>query len=198
MSTGSGRWTEQDLIDLAVRRRKSGSVLAVDETAPLSIAAPSPAPTTKRKSKFSAVPCIVSINGTVFSKPDIEQAEAASGAPLIGTGSLLMRAARVNIHGRWFQSLKEGRRYSELLLLERAGQIAELELQVRYELSITQPGGAVVRLGEYRADFRYRESNARPLVVEKIIEDSKGVRTALYKWKKAHFEAQYGVAITES
>lgn len=185
------RWTQDDVDRHAAKFRASGAPGAAPSSS-------TPPPVEPRASKFAAVPCIVTIDGTVFSKPDIVQAEAASGHALTGTGSLLMRAARVGLHGRWFGSLKEGRRYSELLQLQRAGQIAELELQVRFELSVTQPNGGVVRIGEYRADFRYRTTAARVVVVEQIIEDTKGVRTPLYKWKKAHFEAQYGFAISET
>jgi hypothetical protein len=48
-------------------------------------------------------------------------------------------------------------------------------------------------VGHYVADFRYRSGPQGLLVVE----DVKGVRTALYRWKKKHVEAQYGIQITE-
>ena len=46
-------------------------------------------------------------------------------------------------------------------------------------------------IGRYRADFAYQTTDGT------IIEDVKGVRTALYTWKKKHVEAEYGVRIVE-
>lgn len=96
-----------------------------------------------------------------------------------------------------FASKAEARRYSELKLLEKAGEIRELELQPRFPLLVPARGngGAYERahVGDYVADFRYREG---PKGLLKI-EDVKGFRTELYRWKKKHVEAQYGVTITE-
>jgi hypothetical protein len=30
-----------------------------------------------------------------------------------------------------------------------------------------------------------------------VVEDVKGMRTPMYRWKKKHVEAQYGITITE-
>jgi len=49
------------------------------------------------------------------------------------------------------------------------------------------------KVGEYRADFRYVEARTGKL----IIEDVKGVKTAVYRLKKKLFEALYGIEITE-
>lgn len=190
----SGRWTEEDVIRHQSRLRSRRPLPESPSPPPI---APGAIVRVPARSKYQAVPCIVTTNGTLFPKPDIEQAEAAAGTPLAGTGSLVMRASRVGIFGRWFGSLKEGRRYVDLMQLEKAAQISELELQVPFELSVTRPDGEIVRLGEYRADFTYRDMQAARVVVEKIVEDTKGMRTPLYRWKKAHFEAQYGLTILE-
>ena len=94
-----------------------------------------------------------------------------------------------------FASKAEARRYCELKLLEKAGEIRELEIQPRYELLAWPARGDRTRamVGHYVADFRYRSGPQGLLVVE----DVKGVRTALYRWKKKHVEAQYGIQITE-
>ncbi len=99
------------------------------------------------------------------------------------------------VDGVRFASKAEARRYSELRLLERAGEIRELELQPKFPLDAPLPGhvGKMARVGEYRADFRYRAGPTGLLV----IEDVKGMRTALYRWKKKHVELQYGVEIQE-
>jgi len=90
-----------------------------------------------------------------------------------------------------FDSAAEARRYGELKVLERAGELGLLELQPRYRLTVTAPVGTVV-IGEYRADFRYRTAAG-----DLVVEDVKGMATPLYRWKKKHTEAQYGVTIVE-
>ena len=93
------------------------------------------------------------------------------------------------VDGIRFASKREAKRWGELKLLEKAKEITELERQTRWALC-TEDG---VRVGHYVADFTYLQGHDRRVVVE----DAKGVRTELYKWKKKHFEAQYGIPITE-
>jgi hypothetical protein len=84
-----------------------------------------------------------------------------------------------------------------LKLLERAGEIRELTLQPVYPLMVPGrgTGGPYDRvcLGKYVADFRYREGPRGILRVE----DVKGFKTPLYRWKKKHVEAQYGIEVKE-
>ncbi len=91
-------------------------------------------------------------------------------------------------------SKREARRYQELRLLEKAGEIKGLELQPKFPLyTPSRSWGKHELVGVYIADFRYREG---PRGILKI-EDVKGFKTPLYKWKKKHVEAQYGVQIVE-
>lgn len=105
-------------------------------------------------------------------------------------------AKRVKLDGITFGSELEAGRYQQLKLLERAGAICELKVHPRYELRAYVPGGDVV-IGEYEADFGYREMREPGIVGSLIVEDCKGVRLPLYLWKKKHFEAQYRVKIRE-
>lgn len=91
------------------------------------------------------------------------------------------------IDGIRFASKAEARRYQELLVLQRAGEIRELELQPRYRLHVNG-----WKLGEYRADFRYRTRDG-----ETVVEDVKGMLTPMYRWKKKHVAAEYGVDVVE-
>lgn len=104
-------------------------------------------------------------------------------------------AQPTTIDGVRFASKAEARRYCDLKMLEKAGEISELEIQPRYELLAWPARGDRTRamVGHYVADFRYRQGPRGILVVE----DVKGVRTALYRWKKRHMLAQYGIQITE-
>lgn len=80
---------------------------------------------------------------------------------------------KVTLDGIEFDSAKEARRYSELKLLERAGEISDLELQKEYELIPNQRGadGKIIeRAVKYKADFVYKERG------ETVVEDVKGYR----------------------
>ena len=99
----------------------------------------------------------------------------------------------VEIGVRRFDSKKEGRRYVDLKLLVKAGEITDLECQVKFPLKIWVDLDSK-HIGNYIADFRYYDVARECMVVE----DVKGVRTPLYRWKKKHFEAQYGMEILET
>ena len=90
------------------------------------------------------------------------------------------------VGGIRFASKKEARRASELKLLERAGQIRNLELQPRYDIVVNG-----INCGFYKADFRYFEGN------KAVVEDAKGFKTQVYSLKKRLVEALYGITITE-
>jgi hypothetical protein len=66
-------------------------------------------------------------------------------------------AIRTWTGGHWFASKREARRYTELLLLESAGEIKGIELQPTYRLMTLTPDGALVSTAKYIADFRYVE-----------------------------------------
>lgn len=107
-------------------------------------------------------------------------------------------AKRTVLDGITFHSKLEANRWRELKLMQKAGEITELSRQVEFELTamprrqeIAKVHGFVV-VGRYRADFTYFDKERRL-----VVEDAKGVRTALYSWKKKHFEIEYGIKITE-
>jgi hypothetical protein len=97
-----------------------------------------------------------------------------------------------------FASKAEARRYTELKMLEKAGEIAHLALQPEFplyaalDLPIHQDRDPL-KLGVYRGDFSY----VRTVNGEVIVEDVKGFKTPLYKWKAKHVQAQYGIQIQE-
>ncbi len=150
--------------------------------------------------KYRAEPCIVTADLTLFTRKDIERAEVARplAFPLPKLkASLKMRAESLDIHGEWFGSTKEGKRYIELKNLERLTLIRSLQMQTPFELCANG-----VTLGQWRADFTYDELEPGGVghadVWTPIVEDCKGLKTALYAWKKRHVEAQYGITITET
>ena len=107
------------------------------------------------------------------------------------------------IDGIRFASQKEARRYGELKLLEKAGHIARLTLQQRFELCVPKTNlrgdvndpGWMITVGHYVADFCYDELSLT--VTKFVVEDVKGFKTPLYRWKKKHVMAQYGIEIKE-
>ena len=111
-------------------------------------------------------------------------------------------AVPTTVDGIRFASLKESRRYSELRLLERAGEIHLLQLQPTFALVVVPVGtrSPETRIGEYRADFAYCQcfggvGNCGWSRV--VVEDVKGMKTPVYRLKKKFVEAQYGISIRE-
>lgn len=98
---------------------------------------------------------------------------------------------KVIVDGISFDSRREAKRYRELKLLERAGQIQNLELQKEFELIPTQreadtvgvrggikKGKVIEHAVKYKADFVYTENG------ETVVEDTKGMRTKDYIIKR--------------
>lgn len=71
-----------------------------------------------------------------------------------------------------FDSKREARRYMDLWLMQRAGEITNLRTQVKYSLLPKQvhPDGTQERAIDYVADFVYEKDG------ETVVEDSKGFR----------------------
>jgi hypothetical protein len=92
-------------------------------------------------------------------------------------------AKKVVTDGIKFDSIKEGKRYVQLKLLRKIGEIKELELQPLWK----------AKCGiKYKADFLiiWRDGT-------KTIEDVKGFKTPEYKLKKKLFEYEFNFKIIE-
>lgn len=96
---------------------------------------------------------------------------------------------KIRVDGRLFDSKAEAARWQELCLLERAGEITELERQVEYELIPKQKGERAVK---YIADFRYVDHEGKT-----VVEDTKGVRTPVYILKRKLLLWVHGIRIRE-
>ena len=72
-----------------------------------------------------------------------------------------------------FASKREQSRYGELALMQKAGDISDLQFQVKYELIPPQvrDDGTKERGISYIADFVYKDQNGKT-----VVEDSKGYR----------------------
>lgn len=90
--------------------------------------------------------------------------------------------------GRYFASQRELKRYIILAAMEKSGEIADLETQIRFPFFIEEK-----KIFSYIADFSYKRSDTGEIV----IEDSKGFRTQIYILKKKIIEAHYKIKIVE-
>lgn len=97
-------------------------------------------------------------------------------------------AKRTTVDGITFDSKKEAERYSELRLMEKAEEIANLQLQVLYPLKVNDQ-----LICSYKADFVYLDRKTKRTVVE----DCKGFRTREYQIKRKLMAAIYGIEIVE-
>lgn len=88
---------------------------------------------------------------------------------------------KIEYEGKIFDSKREAMRYKELLILLRAGEIRDLQTQVKFTLIPSQRrnGKLVERECSYIADFVYRDRQGN-----KIVEDTKGMRTKEYIIKR--------------
>lgn len=115
-------------------------------------------------------------------------------------------AKKTIVDGIQFDSKKEAQRFRELQLLERAGQISNLQRQVKFVLipaqrepdQIGSRGG--VKKGKllereciYIADFVYHI----PECSKPIVEDTKGFRTKEYVIKRKLMLFVHGIKIIE-
>jgi hypothetical protein len=102
-------------------------------------------------------------------------------------------AKKVIANGITFDSQKEYRRFRELVLLERAGRIQNLQCQVKYELIPAQriDGRVVERACNYVADFVYAQDG------KQVVEDTKGFRTQEYIIKRKLMLLVHGIRIKE-
>lgn len=131
------------------------------------------------------------------------------------------KAKKTIVDGIEFDSKKEAERYCELVLLERAGQIHNLQRQVKYVLipAMYAPdivgvrggrrrGKVIERECSYVADFVYEVpisqsyENSDGHVVfadgyETIVEDTKGVKTKDYIIKRKLMLYRHGIRIKE-
>ena len=102
------------------------------------------------------------------------------------------KAKKCKIDGYTFDSLMEGRRYSKLKLLERVGEIKDLEVHPAYP--IVWPG-TDTKICVVELDFRYKK-NSYPYPWLEVAEDVKGCKTALSSLKKKLVEAMYEITVT--
>lgn len=121
------------------------------------------------------------------------------------------KAKKTEVYGILFDSKREAERYCELRLLQKAGKIKDLQMQVPFELvpaqyelgteiKQTRSGlkartvqRCVEKAVKYVADFVYTDAETG----EKVVEDTKGVRTKDYIIKRKLMLYVHGIKIRE-
>ena len=96
---------------------------------------------------------------------------------------------RIRTEDGWFDSQRELKRWQELKLLEKAGEITDLKRQVPFEL--------IPKMGRQRptffvADFVYAKDGF------KVVEDSKGYRNKLYMLKRKLMLYRHQIQVLET
>ncbi|MGR1582455.1 DUF1064 domain-containing protein [Thalassobius sp. S69A] len=105
-------------------------------------------------------------------------------------------AIATTVDGVRFDSLKEARRWGELRLMEKAGEIRNLKRQVGIELQ-GRNGPLLTRTGrkmKLTVDFVYEDKR---LNWATVYEDSKGKPTRDYEVRRAVAQAQ-GIEVLET
>lgn len=113
-------------------------------------------------------------------------------------------AKKTEYNGMTFDSKRELKRYKELELMEKCGEIKNLRRQVKYVLIPAQrepdiigvkggvkKGRVIERECAYTADFVYEEDG------ETVVEDSKGFKTKDYSIKRKLMLYVHGIKIRE-
>lgn len=89
---------------------------------------------------------------------------------------------KTTVNGITFASRLEAERFQQLLLLEKAGEISGLKLQLGLQINppwVNPYTGAKLKGSTYYADFAYIDNRSHKMV----IEDTKGVETDVFKLK---------------
>jgi hypothetical protein len=97
-------------------------------------------------------------------------------------------AVKTECDGFKFDSKAEARRYGELKLMQQTGEISELVVHPKFRIDVEGQ-----HICDYIGDFSYQPERS----FEPVIEDVKGVRTAVYSIKRKLVKAIWHLDITE-
>lgn len=96
------------------------------------------------------------------------------------------RNKKTVVDGIKFDSQREATRYSVLKIMQAAGVISDLRLQVPYVINVNG-----LKICKYVADFVYIDRG------REVVEDVKGMKTPTYNLKKKLMKAVHGIEIQE-
>ena len=99
---------------------------------------------------------------------------------------------KVKLDGFTFDSLKERDRYLVLLMRQKMGEISGLQIHPKFRLLVNEE-----KLCTYVADFQYYVCHSDIKGSTFVVEDVKGVKTAVYKLKKRLMKTILKIEIKE-
>jgi Protein of unknown function (DUF1064) len=125
---------------------------------------------------------------------DVAEAYVAKGFRADVATASKMRNVKTVVDGITFDSKWEAHRYTELKLLQMAGQIVRLQWQRPFALVVND-----MLVCQYIADFVYerKEQFGTGESWQRVVEDAKGFRTREYAIKKKLMKACLGIDIVE-
>ena len=119
-------------------------------------------------------------------------------------------AQKAIVNGKTFDSKHEGERYYELMIMQRAGAIKDLQLQVpfilippQYEEDIELPNGKIKKgkcieqSVKYIADFVYKDAKTGKTVVEDAKGYKDGAAYRIFVIKRKLMLERFGIRIKE-
>jgi len=128
----------------------------------------------------------------IYSRPHrtAETIYAGSGhGRAVGLVHMKYKNVKTTVDGIAFDSQKEAKRFGDLKLMQKAGEISDLTLQPKFDIVING-----VKVCSYVADFSYIENGV------KVVEDVKSEVTRklpTYRLKNKLMRAVHGIAIRE-
>lgn len=99
-------------------------------------------------------------------------------------------AKKTTVNGITFASKLEAERFEQLLMLEKAGEICGLMLQVEFQILkgwINPDTGEKTKSRHYVADFVYIDNATNKM----IVEDTKGIETMEFRLKWVMVKSLY-------
>ena len=103
-----------------------------------------------------------------------------------GRGWNKYRAVKTRVGSEMMDSKLEAKTYTDLLLLQKAGEIRDLKLKPVYPLVVNE-----VRVATYIPDFVFTDRQTG----DETVLDAKGVMTPVFRLKAKLMEAIYGKVV---
>lgn len=128
----------------------------------------------------------------------LRKEQAESGWNLVATSVETPRknkygAKAEKYDGHTFASQKEKRRYQELVILQHAGEISDLEVHPKYQFVVND-----IPVSSFRPDFQYRDSDGAIVVEDVKSHHGKGSTAGeAYTIRKKLLRAIYGLEVKE-
>ena len=99
-------------------------------------------------------------------------------------------ATRTEVDGIWFDSKAEGKKYSELVILQRVGKIANLKVHPVFPIIVNE-----IKICDFIPDFSFMDlEKGEPVILD---VKSRPTLTPMYRLKKKLFIALYRRTVTE-